>query len=852
MRRARLTLLTLLVGCVTTTLAQIEERRFDNGLRVALDPVAGSDAVLAAVAIEAGSVDDPPGKSGLAHFLEHLLFDGFDQLDERGVTEAFERKSAYVNAFTRPHATVFLVLAPKAEARSAVEFLLGMLSRSAISPELVEKERKVILEELAKDAQRPGFAEEQQRHHALWAGTPIAFGAGGRPETVAQVTHHDVVTWWRQHYRPDRARVLIAGDGTIDELAAIGAPLAGWAKPKGPAPTRVALDRWAGWGEQEFNGEPSNTATWLDAAVRLPNTIERADAERLAIWLNQQGSQATDFTSFEVAHHVGPAEDWLEFRVGSAANTKQMVEALPHQLQRLVQAADRTLSESAAARVIRQHAHDAAMQVQRIHYLAVIHGESLATTRTSLAALLEAPIGDTATLSAAAAQLAKLEPSRWRFSVQFKSDPSDRRRIATTRSELVTESESAAPAQPLRERLSIRSEPGSSVFAVTILIPDRARHELPYPAGTVDLLHRVIGKGTTLSSPSTLQRRLSELGVVLKLADDASIPFDDYYNTTEYGYIRLEGPAASTREALTLLAEMIKVPVWTETQFAAALENLDTARRSEQRSALGASIRLRAQILGSEHPAARSIVGDPSAPQPTSQDLTQLLGRWPSGYFDSRNWRVALVAPLPEAELRLLINDLFELEPVQNADPVAPSATAPQARTPSEPAAGAQVTVIAGQAVAVDDADRAALMLAMRDLSDRMVAVIREREGLAYGLGARVSWLSDRRWWLEATVGTRPENKQRVTELLRQLLTELRSSPLSRDAMTRLVAQQRKQEMLDRLAAISRAHRQARLLLEGIQSPLAIDSAQLAQVTAEDVQRVVARYLTAESFRFLP
>ena len=77
------------------------ERTLPSGAKALLWPRPGSGTVLVTVAVSAGSQDEPVGMGGLSHYLEHLLFDGFDELDERGVTEAFEEISAYMNAFTR-------------------------------------------------------------------------------------------------------------------------------------------------------------------------------------------------------------------------------------------------------------------------------------------------------------------------------------------------------------------------------------------------------------------------------------------------------------------------------------------------------------------------------------------------------------------------------------------------------------------------------------------------------------------------------------------------------------------------------------------------------------------------------
>ena len=100
--------------------------------------------------------------------------------------------------------------------------------------------------------------------------------------------------------------------------------------------------------------------------------------------------------------------------------------------------------------------------------------------------------------------------------------------------------------------------------------------------------------------------------------------------------------------------------------------------------------------------------------------------------------------------------------------------------------------------------DRAALLVAMDAVSDRMTAIVREREGLAYRLGAGVRPIPGGAWILSAWVGTRPENSQRVVELLKSLVADLGTERLSSGDLERLNARARRTRMLRGLSAASR------------------------------------------------
>jgi predicted Zn-dependent peptidase len=202
---------------------------------------------------------------------------------------------------------------------------------------------------------------------------------------------------------------------------------------------------------------------------------------------------------------------------------------------------------------------------------------------------------------------------------------------------------------------------------------------------------------------------------------------------------------------------------------------------------------------------------------------------------------------LPAEETLELVEDAFsggpEATPARGPYPdPAPTGEAPVVEIGDAP----QVTLLWGRLVEVAPEDRAALLVAMDALSDRMTAVVREREGLAYRLGAGVRPIPGGAWILSARVGTRPENSRRVAELLATLVAELGTDRLSEGDLERLNARARRTRMLRGLSAASRAYRVGRALFEGPGSPLAIDDFGYSAVTPEQVRQAVSRYLVAD------
>ncbi len=827
------------------------EKSFPNGMRVLYAPRPAAGAVLVAVSVAAGGQDEPADRAGQSHFLEHLLFDGFDTLDERAITEAFARRAAYVNAFTRDQSTVFFVLAPRADATAAAEMVAAMVSRSTIPEASFEKERKVILEELAKDASNPASKDEQALQRLLWADTPWALGSGGTPDTVGRATRDEVVSYWKTFYRPDRMRLLIAGDASMPQLDAIAAPFRALVRAKGEVPARKDLRGWSGWGTWRARTVPADQ-TSLTLVMTLPPEITSLQGNLLARWVSQpNGPLSEDWSEIGAQRLARDPVDLLELRL-VPAKTENGAAVLTRLLEKLEWLAQRGPSAAETEALLTAWRRETVLAQQRLHYVAVLEGETFASLRGSLTDLF-APAEPTASDMVQAAQRAFKNVSPRVRAVWSSTEPGDGASMPLpTLTPAAASSTVKAPSGPIvldnGLTLAVSQEPGNAVFGITVLVADRAAREPVGLHGVSDLLHRVVGKGSALSDDTHFAQRLADAGVELKTADSPGIPFDDYYNLPEYSYLRMEGPAQSFEAALQLLAEAIKTPRFSDETWRAALASFKQARAANTAAATSAaSAALRRRVLGPTHPSIGPVAGTATDKEPTIDDVKALLGAWPTGWFAPQHLVISVVSPRSRDDVQSRIDALFgdapKAAPERIAPPV-PPATVSAAESLAE--GSPQITLAWGRMAEVSPADAPALLLALTALSDRMTAEIREKAGMAYRLGAGARALPGGRWWLEAYVGTRPDNRAAVEALMSELLTKLGSELASADRLAQWVSSSRRQEMLDRLAAISRAAQLARVTIDGPGAPANVSAESLASVTPQQLQDVARRYLAPQ------
>ncbi len=126
-----------------------------NGLRIAVDEMKDVETVSVGVFVNTGSRNETPEINGISHFLEHMAFKGTKKRTARQIAEEFEGIGGRINAYTSKDKTVYYAKVLKKHAEFAVEFLADILQNSTFDSVELEKERGVILQEIAMTNDTP-------------------------------------------------------------------------------------------------------------------------------------------------------------------------------------------------------------------------------------------------------------------------------------------------------------------------------------------------------------------------------------------------------------------------------------------------------------------------------------------------------------------------------------------------------------------------------------------------------------------------------------------------------------------------------------------------------------------------
>jgi len=194
--------------------------QLDNGLTIATDRVHGARSVAIGVWVGIGSRDEAADRSGVSHFLEHLLFKGTETRSATDISRTVDRVGGDINAFTAKEYTAYYCRMPARHAAIGIELLGDVLTRSKIADKDVESERQVILEELAMDDDSPDDVALRTLTQQLFPDHGVGRDTAGDRATVKAITGDDIREFFGEHYTTGATVVAVAGDVDHSDVVA--------------------------------------------------------------------------------------------------------------------------------------------------------------------------------------------------------------------------------------------------------------------------------------------------------------------------------------------------------------------------------------------------------------------------------------------------------------------------------------------------------------------------------------------------------------------------------------------------------------------------------------------------------
>lgn len=204
--------------------ATIETFTLQNGLEVVVIPNHRVPAVSHMMWYKVGSADDPPGKSGLAHYLEHMMFQGTPKYPAGAYVDIIARHGGQHNAFTAYDSTTYYVNIAKEYLPVAMELEADRMRDIAPTESDFKKEQQVIIEERrARTDNNPDALLDEQMKAALFRNHPYGRPVIGWKHEMEALTRDDALAFHRRYYHPSNAILVVSGDITAAEFKPLAA-----------------------------------------------------------------------------------------------------------------------------------------------------------------------------------------------------------------------------------------------------------------------------------------------------------------------------------------------------------------------------------------------------------------------------------------------------------------------------------------------------------------------------------------------------------------------------------------------------------------------------------------------------
>ncbi|MGB9316383.1 MAG: pitrilysin family protein [Pseudolabrys sp.] len=238
-----------------------------NGLELVVIPDHRAPVVTHMIWYKVGAADETPGKSGLAHFLEHLMFKGTAKNPTGKFSQVVARIGGQENAFTSQDYTGYYQRVPSDQLKTVVEFEADRMTGLQLTDDVVLPERNVILEEQnQRIGNNPRARLGEQIDAALYLNNPYGKPVIGWRHEMEELSRDDAIGFYRRFYAPNNAVVVIAGDVDPAKARALVEETYGKVPRHNNLPPRIRA--------QEPPPVAARSLTLADARAEIP-TLQR-------------------------------------------------------------------------------------------------------------------------------------------------------------------------------------------------------------------------------------------------------------------------------------------------------------------------------------------------------------------------------------------------------------------------------------------------------------------------------------------------------------------------------------------------------------------------------------------------
>jgi len=188
-----------------------------NGIRVVTENINHVRSVSIGVWVNVGARDESPDESGISHFIEHMLFKGTKRRSAKDIAIEMDSMGGELNAFTSKEGTTYYTKVLDLHLPMAIDLLSDLFHNSVFAPKEIEREKKVIVEEIKMVEDTPDDLVHELFYEHVWRGNQLGQPILGSKKSVGKIGRDDFINYMKKHYLP--SEIVISAAGNFERTA---------------------------------------------------------------------------------------------------------------------------------------------------------------------------------------------------------------------------------------------------------------------------------------------------------------------------------------------------------------------------------------------------------------------------------------------------------------------------------------------------------------------------------------------------------------------------------------------------------------------------------------------------------
>jgi len=196
----------------------IINKKLNCGVRIVMEEIPYVQSVSVGIWVKAGSVDETAKNSGISHFIEHMLFKGTENRSAKKIAEDVDKIGGQINAFTGKEATCYYLKTLANNIDQAADILIDMFINSKFDEEEMEKEKRVVCEEIKMIEDSPEDDAHDIISELIFKGNPLAKSIIGTPKSLQGITRNAIKKYISEEYTRDNIVISVCGSLNPDHV----------------------------------------------------------------------------------------------------------------------------------------------------------------------------------------------------------------------------------------------------------------------------------------------------------------------------------------------------------------------------------------------------------------------------------------------------------------------------------------------------------------------------------------------------------------------------------------------------------------------------------------------------------